>query len=82
MDRAIAIQGLVDVVSRLNSQAILIFHAADFIAAKSSSSVFRARLNNFLSSISPPSTHAPQPGSNTEAGSIKKTSGKSRKDNP
>ena len=51
MDRAIAIQGLVDVVSRLNSQAILIFHAADFGAAKTSSSVFRARLNNFLSSM-------------------------------
>jgi len=30
MERAFAIQGLVAVVSRFNSQAILIFHAADF----------------------------------------------------
>jgi hypothetical protein len=41
----------------------LIFHAADFGAAKTSSSVFRARLNNFLSSIS----HFPSLNSRTSA---------------
>jgi len=61
MDKAFAMQGLVAVVCRLKPQTILIFHAADFGETKTSSGVFRARLTNFLSSISPPSTRAPRP---------------------